>query len=323
LDKNISYDGIFEAILEHYPNKSVVGFVNKLFGKNYPPDSRVERLSTESHTDGSEHRSDVLFRINDDMLHFEVQTANDGRMALRVIEYSFYAAFKSGTKFDGDTIVIDFPESVVIYLRSNENTPKELNVRLNLPGGKVADFEITAKLMVEIPLAELTTESMLALFPFRPMNYERSKNVPIDLNGLRTDVTAMAAELTRKVKNGEVDGMVADLAASSLKRIVKNVLVKANTEKKEAERIMEAVERDLFVIEPLVWEAKGRTEGRAEGIAEGEARGEARGRTETAREMFAAGLDYEFIRRITKLNPDVLEKLRAEVEASKPADDAS
>jgi len=300
-ETRISYDGIFKKCFELCPLPSIVGFVNAIFGRDYPLDANVARLNVESNTGKKKRLCDALCRINDDMFHFEVQSKG-GEMSLRVFEYSYLAAFGPGRRIENGVLKMKFPESTVIYLRSNENTPKKLPVCLELPGGNTAEYEIATKNMKDIPLSELLKEEMVSLLPFRPMNYERSPNTPIDVEGLKSDVMLMSEELAQRAKGGMVDVYLADFAAKSLKSITENVLLKANTERKEIVEVMEAMERELFLIEPLVWEM----------------RGEERGKIDDAREMFAEGLSYELVQRITKLKPEILNKLKAEVERSKP-----
>jgi len=77
MDKNISYDGIFKELLDEFPSENIIGLINKLFELNHPKDSKVLKLSTETHNDGTERRSDMVLKIGDDMYHVELQSLSD------------------------------------------------------------------------------------------------------------------------------------------------------------------------------------------------------------------------------------------------------
>jgi len=303
----IGYDGIFKKCFELYPKESVIEFINSLFDRNYPLDAKVERISTESHDEnGNELRSDKLCKINGDMYHFEVQSGDDSNMILRVYEYSYWAAKENQKNIKNGIYELDFPESVVIYLRSTAKTPKNLKMILNLPNNKKAEYEVRTLHSREIQLTKLTEKSMLALFPFRPLKYEKDK----DVQKMESDVLFMIEDLSKSIKGDEANKELAEFAVDSLKKITKNVMEKLNIDEREVNRFMEATNNELFVIEPLQWEARGVVKGRTEGIAIGETKN----KIETAKKMFAKGADFSFVQEVTDLNPDVLKKLQAEAE---------
>jgi hypothetical protein len=320
-DKKFDYDGVFKELLNGFPDEDVVAFINSLFGRNYPRDSKVLRLATESHVDGEEKRSDMLLRVGDGMFHVELQSSNDNSIALRVIEYSFRAAVQHGRSLSGDFLELDFPKSVVFYLRSNKNTPKELTVRLRLPDDSVAAFKIPVRRLNEYTPEELTEASKVVFAPFFPMNFEgENLKSPEQFEKLKTSVDTIIDGIKAKKDESVINQRTADLAVKALEGVLKNVLLHSAFDKKEVEKVMEAVEKK-YILEPLNWEekgikkgikigeARGRKEGEAKGRQEGEARGEHNAKIDTAIKMFLRGQTLEFVKEITELDEELLKRM--------------
>jgi len=220
---------------------------------------------------------------------------------LRVFVYGYRAAYQHGKTVQSDLIELDFPKSVVVYLRSDEKTPKELTVRLKLPDWSVTEFKIPTRRLSEFSRDELIESSSLIFVPYYPMLFEGE---PLKTSGglekLKTEAIYIIDRIKEKTVNGEVSVKTAELLINSLEDILENVMIKSKINQKEVEEIMEAVQ-GKYNLKPLNW--------RAEGIAIGKA--------DAAREMFAEGFAYDVVQRITKLMPEVLNQLKAEVEASK------
>jgi predicted transposase/invertase (TIGR01784 family) len=311
MDKNISYDGIFKEFMETFDDSVVVEFINELFDRKHSHNSKVARLATESHDDSKERRSDIVLRIGRDMYHVEIQSGNDNEIALRVFEYSYRAAMQHGKSQDENSLELEFPKSLVFYLRSNDKTPRELAVSLKLPDDNIVKFTIPTKRLGEYQPHDLTKNSLIALAPFYPMLFE-GKNLkdPAELKRLEETVLFFKDEIASGVKDGKISRRVADLALKSLDDILKNVLVKSKLDRKEVDEIMENVMRK-YHCEPLNW----REEGRIEGLRKGKAEGKAEGKVETAKNLFAMGLSFEDIQRATGLKVETLERLQTAVAA--------
>lgn len=59
--------------------------------------------------------------------HLECQSTPDGTMEIRMWEYDTQIALLNAEYREG-VLYVDFPDSAVIYLRSNPNTPDELKI---------------------------------------------------------------------------------------------------------------------------------------------------------------------------------------------------
>ncbi len=68
-----------------------------------------------------------FFKGNFKRYHLECQSTADGTMEIRMWEYDAQIALMNKEYRDG-VLYVKFPDSAVIYLRSNSNTPDELKI---------------------------------------------------------------------------------------------------------------------------------------------------------------------------------------------------
>ena len=268
MSKSISYDGYFKELLDGFPDDDVVALINGLFGTTYPYDSKILRLATESHFDGEEKRSDTMLRIGKDDYLVEVQSENDESMPLRIFVYQYRAALQHRTTLRADYLRLDFPKTVVFYLRSNKNTPHELTIELKLPDSNIVSYKVPTKRLSEYKPEDLISKSMLIFAPFYSMLFENkiAKN-PADVEKLRDIAVFLSDGIKERLHKEEISKNTADFATEALRCILKNVLDKAKVNHKEVDEVMEAVEKRYY-LETTRQRAEGKAEGKAEGILE-------------------------------------------------------
>ena len=94
-DENITqiYDKVFKRILT-LSNVAVVNFINGIFGKNFPKDSKITYNWTETVKNSLEKTiADTIITMNDtEKFHAEVQISNDSTIAIRVFDYGYQDA---------------------------------------------------------------------------------------------------------------------------------------------------------------------------------------------------------------------------------------
>ncbi|MCL2086940.1 MAG: hypothetical protein FWH05_05015, partial [Oscillospiraceae bacterium] len=122
-------------------------------------------LNPESHFDGEEKRSDTMLRIGKDDYLVEVQSENDESMPLRIFVYQYRAALQHRTTLRADYLRLDFPKTVVFYLRGNKNTPHELTIELKLPDSNIVSYKVPTKRLSEYKPEDLISKSMLIFAP--------------------------------------------------------------------------------------------------------------------------------------------------------------
>ena len=116
----------------------MVSLINEVFGEHYPENVKITQLRNEFITENGKIITDSIFFINGKYYHIECQSNPDNTMEVRMIEYDFMMAHEHVEKKKG-SYVLRFPESAVLYLRHNKNTPDKLKVIVEMPNGKSID----------------------------------------------------------------------------------------------------------------------------------------------------------------------------------------
>ncbi|MCL2020370.1 MAG: hypothetical protein FWG70_11550 [Oscillospiraceae bacterium] len=235
MGRNISYDGTFKETLDGFTGEDIIELINELFQRDYPRNSEVIRLATESHADGEERRSDSVLRIGgESMYHIEIQSSPDKTITLRVFEYAYRVAMQHGKTQGKDYLKLDFPKTVVFYLRSDEKTPRELSIELNLPDGSTAAYTVPTKRLEEYKPEDLVKKSMLIFAPFYSMLWEKKlEHNPAAFEELKAAVLFISDGINERLQKGEISKKSADFAVNALRCVFKNVLDKAKLNQQE------------------------------------------------------------------------------------------
>lgn len=221
--KEKSYDHIFKEILETFPSRYIIAFLNSVFKHNISLNSAVESMRTESNI-GNRTIADYILKVTEPSgiiryFHIEAQTSNDRGMAFRMVEYGIRFALeraKNGT--DKDEILIEFPHAAVFYLKDNRNTPRVLNVTVKAPDGKELHYSIPTERMSDYTPEELLEQEKYPLFPFYMANFTGK-----DPDKFEREWLAGCAKLNEFVKSGRIGKTEADKLLESGSIVVKKV----------------------------------------------------------------------------------------------------
>jgi hypothetical protein len=166
------FDLVFKRLIRLSPG-AVIRFINGLFGASHPPDSSVDYPGTETVSRRLRHLlSDTVFVIDGAWTyHIEAQITGDTEIAIRVFEYGFAQALRTKTT-SGNLITVKFPEARIIYLDPRGNTPDEVTLRLEFPGGG-CDYKVKTFKLLEHSTEELEEKNMFLLLPFYVLKLRR------------------------------------------------------------------------------------------------------------------------------------------------------
>ena len=104
--------------------------------------------------------------------HIECESnPNDKTMSVRIFEYGYIAAM-DGKVQQGNHLIVTFPRSAVLQLRSNRETPDEFVIEIVTPGGSVSYAVPTLK-MADYSVEMLFEQGLLFLVPFFIFNCEK------------------------------------------------------------------------------------------------------------------------------------------------------
>ena len=133
------YDDVFRTLLERC-SKLIIPVINEIFKTDYSMDEEIILVSNEHYIiegvgDNVKRITDSCIKVAKRLYHIECESNPQTGMEIRMMEYDFHIAL-SGWKREEDIAVLRFPESAVLFLRHNSNSPDELKVKLIMPDGK-------------------------------------------------------------------------------------------------------------------------------------------------------------------------------------------
>lgn len=197
-----AYDDAFRT-MESECNDILIPFVNYMFGENYSMDDVVIRMRNEHFISqpGRKRRkriTDSYFKIVHDGIskdyHLECESSlYDKTILVRIFEYDSQIALDSGYSiYDDNSPVSDisrlnicFPNSGLVELRSNSNTPDSATITLNTPGGSVS-YNIPIIRVNDFTIEKIFDNKLYLLIPFYIFKHEDELN-DINSNEDKTD----------------------------------------------------------------------------------------------------------------------------------------
>ena len=91
-------------------------------------------------------------------------------MLVRIFEYVTQIALDEG-ELAGNTLTVEFPHSMVLFLRSTKKTPDTMSIEMKTPGGTVR-FGVPVMKAQRYSLEEIFQKKLLFLLPFYIFSYE-------------------------------------------------------------------------------------------------------------------------------------------------------
>ena len=88
-----------------------------------------------------------------------------------MIEYDFLIALSNAEKKDSE-LVLNFPDSAVLYLRHNKNTPDFLTVRMLLQDGSTTSYSIPVVKVQNYSKNEIFDKQLLFFIPYYILKFE-------------------------------------------------------------------------------------------------------------------------------------------------------
>lgn len=269
---NTIFDDVFRTMIEKMPYLAVP-LINEVFHTSYPENVKITQLRNEHQQEDGEIITDSCLLIGKKMYHIECQSTDDTTMTIRMIEYDFAIAIGNAEK-QNRRYRIEFPKSCVLFLRSSENTPDNLEADVIFPDGRTHVYSIPTIKMADYTKDSIFEKNLLMLLPFYIMRYEKqghdlSENpelFQILLNEYEEIRVNLEKELT------ETAELYTDLTKLIVK-IADHIFRKEDNVRKGIGDIMGG---KVLELESERLKALGKAEGKAEGEAIGQARGETR-----------------------------------------------
>ena len=170
------YDRSFKRMLT-LSEKLLVKFVNKVFGRRFPPDSKVTFLDRNSEkADGSKLEKDLYFSICGERFHIEAQAYQDD-MIIRLFAYAVSSTLDGYQVIDDTHSVFEMPMQAVVFLKDTDRSKDKLYIKLILPDKQEIEYSVHAVRALGYLPADLVENDMEVLLPFQIIRlYGKAKN---------------------------------------------------------------------------------------------------------------------------------------------------
>ena len=139
------YDDVFRTLVNDC-SKLIIPLINEAFGESYTGDEIIQFSPNEhflNQQDGSEDKriTDTTFAIVGKVTkryHLECQSTLDYSILIRIFEYDAQIALDQDSEIVGSRIIVSFPNTAVLFLRSNASTPDVMEIVIRTPGGDIS-----------------------------------------------------------------------------------------------------------------------------------------------------------------------------------------
>ncbi len=272
------YDDVFHTEIIECP-ELIIPVINETFHESYDGSETIIQLENEiflRQQDGYEEK-----RITDKSLHIkrehekrgksyhlECQSTADKSMAVRMYEYDTQIALKDREWIE-DTLKVRFPNSAILYLRSDKNTKEKITMVLETSGGSVRYLIPLIKLK-DYDLETIFKKHLFFLLPFWIFvhegdlkKYEESEK---ERNGLVQEFGSIIKRLQENCERGIIDEYTKCMLIDMSKKVIRNLLGNKFPEvRKEVEKVFGG---KVLEFEARTIKNQGREEGRKRYLTE-------------------------------------------------------
>ena len=267
------YDDVHRTMLNDCP-KLIIPVVNEMFHKMHSDDEKIIVLNNEFFVNRqggnqTERITDTHFLIGSDRYHLECQSSLDGTIMYRIFEYDSQIAMQDSFLWE-DRLTVKFPNTAILYLRHNSNTPDYMTIEIQVPGASCSYVVPTMKVQ-NYSIETIFEKRLFFLIPFHIFVYEKNFK-KYDTDVLRmAELTKVYQEIVEKLnvyaKQQVIDEYTRLMIIDMSRKVLEHLAKKYSNVREEVGAIMGGKILDYEAKDIL---NKGRAEGRAEGRVEGD-----------------------------------------------------
>lgn len=230
------YDDAFRTLLNDC-SKLILPVINEVFGEKYTGDETILFAPNEHYLNsgdsGEEKRiTDTNFIVignTTKRYHFECESSAPGaNILIRIFEYDAQIALDQNSQIIENKIIVSFPNTAILALRSTRNTPDVMRVSIQTPGGETS-YDVPVLKIKSYTIDDIFEKNLLFLIPFYIFTYE-SRFAVIEededrLAEMREDYQKIVDRLENLVNSGKLDEFskktITDMAERVLKSLAK------------------------------------------------------------------------------------------------------
>ena len=189
-------------------------------------------------------------------------------MIVRMFRYDSRIAIRDSKLEDG-VLVVRFPDSAVLCLRSSRSTPNYFKVRIEVRGGKFVEYEIPTMKMADYNSETVLERNLYFLLSFLPFNDEKRFQVcnedDTKLGQLLAEYQGVLFDLDNDVKDRKVEGQTIQDLVTLFAQVADRLAENYGKVRKGVAGVMSSAK---FWLESDRVREEGRKEGRLEGIVD-------------------------------------------------------
>lgn len=261
--KSKIFDNVYRTIATKMP-ELMIPLINEVFGTRYRSDRKIEQLRNEFFEKNGKIITDSVFRIGDKLYHIELQSTEDQTMAIRMIQYDFVIAAGGAVK-SGNVFKIRFPESCVVYLRSNRKRPDKHRVQVEFSDGRTVTYESRIINVQDYTSEEIFEKKLFLFLPYYIMRYQkefkRIEESKERFDAFLKEIESIRKRLERETVKKNKAMMYEDL--TDLITEISNYLLQ--NQKKLRKEVQKTMGGEILILKSEKLMKKARREGRQEG----------------------------------------------------------
>ena len=301
------FDDVFRTIAQKMP-QLLIPLINEVFHTSYSEEEPFEQLRNEHYEKFGTVVTDSIIRIGSHIYHLECQSTKDETMVIRMFEYDTQLALEN-KELTADTLTVRFPDSAVVSLRHTQNTPEEMTVKVQTPGGKVS-YKVPVLKIKRYTVNELFEKKLFFLIPFHIFVYEKNfkelEENKKKLKQLEEEYAAIRERLEIACQMGDLTEYPKVVILAMSRKVIEHLAAKY-------EKVAKGVSQQMGG-KVLNYEAKDiLNRGRAEGRREGEEQT----KIQIAKKLLALGNDIQSVADLAELPEETVEKLARSTNQSK------
>lgn len=274
-ESKTAYDDVFRTTVNDCP-RLILPVCNELFNSGYTGNEIIVKTENEiflHKQDGKEEKritdtSIVIKRSVEDQgkgYHLECQSSKDGTLIIRMYEYDSQIALKNG-ELEENTLTVRFPESAILYLRSDKKTPEYLWMKIETPGG-IVKYPIPVMKIKDYTLDMIFGKELYFILPFYIFTYEKELKKYEKNSSMLMQLQHVFIDMHNRLQICMEDGLIDEYTRCTLldmsKKVVRSLL--GNRYPRVREGVEEAMGGNILEYEAKTILNKGKAEGKAEG----------------------------------------------------------
>jgi hypothetical protein len=265
----LSYDKIVKNMLAQ-SDEMTIRFINGLFGDNIPDGARVEWLDKEIVDDQYKAIvADLYPRINGQMYTVEIESDDNGGMALRIFKYSVGGVLRHSLLASDSEVTIDFPKPCVVFLKSGPAAPERLTWHINFFDGQKVTVNVPVLRLAELSVREIAERHLFPVGQFFLRTFEPLTQPKLD--GFREAARALTAELKSAVDTGAIPAHIGLKIQDNIRQTAENTISRSKLEGVDLAMASSVMETLTCIDYDEVFhqlEERGRNEGLTQGRSE-------------------------------------------------------